>query len=548
MEKLGLIGAAERAAAARERLVVRDAGRAPVGAEHAAEMVRRAVYERLGERAYTEGIRVYTALRAEAQRAAAAALRRALLAHEERQPWRGPEDYEALPDEPEAARRAAAALLAEQRDDDELRAAVVLAAGAHEVSALVASGEVVVVRGEGLRAVAAALSPKAPRQLAVRRGAVVRLLAAPAGKPAAGWRIVQWPQAQGAFVALDPASGRIRALVGGFDFDENQFNHVTQAWRQPGSSIKPFLYSAALEQGVMPATRVDDLPLAAGEGASAQWNPGNSDGRFDGEITVREALVRSKNLASIRLLRQIGVQPARAWLARFGLDMARQPDNLTLALGTGSVTPLQMAAAYAVFANGGHRVSPVLIERITDARGTVLFEAPAAPPLDESNRVIPERNAFVMGTLLADVTRRGTAARAQAVLQRPDLYGKTGTTDGAVDAWFAGFQPGVVAVVWIGYDEPASLGERESGGGLALPVWIEAMARMLRGVPVPPLVPPPGVVEVDGDWRYDEWAAGGFVARIGEAPAAAAPVLATIAGTAPAAPAATTAGGASAPR
>ena len=552
MEKLGLIGAAEHAAAARETPLVRDAGRMSVGAEHAAEMVRRAVYERLGERAYTEGIRVYTALRAEDQRAAAAALRRALRAHEERQPWRGPEDHETLPDEPEAARRAAAALLEEQRDDDELHAAVVLAAGAQEVRALVAGGDVVVVRGEGLRAVAAALSPKAPADLALRRGAVVRLLAPPAGKAAAGWRIVQWPQAQGAFVALDPAGGRIRALVGGFDFDASQFNHVTQAWRQPGSSIKPFLYSAALEQGVMPATRVDDLPLTAADGATAQWNPGNSDGRFDGEITVREALVRSKNLASIRLLRQIGLPAARAWLARFGLDLTRQPDNLTLALGTGSVTPLQMAAAYAVFANGGHRVSPVLIERITDARGEVLFEAPPAPPLDDASRVIPERNAFLMETLMADVTRRGTGARAQAALQRPDLYGKTGTTDGAVDAWFAGFQPGVVAVVWIGYDEPASLGTRESGAALALPVWIEAMARMLRGVPVQPLAPPPGVVEVDGDWRYDEWAAGGFVARIGEAPAPAAsvPVLAATAGTAPAAAAAvaTTAGGASAPR
>jgi len=524
MEAVGLISTAEREAAAKERLVTRDSARAFVNAEHAAEMVRRAMVERLGERAYTDGIRVYTSLRADDQRAARAALRRALLAHEQRQPWRGPEDHDTLPDDPAAAERAAAALLKEQRDDDELRAAVVLSASPTEVRALITSGEIVTVKGDGLRHVRAALSPKASGDLAVRAGAIVRVMQVSAGagrgkdaKPAApAWQIVQWPQAEGAFVALDPKSGRIRALVGGFDFEENQFNHVTQAWRQPGSSFKPFLYSAALEHGVTPETRVDDLPLAGDDDPSQQWNPSNSDGKFDGAITLREALVRSKNLVSIRLLRQIGQRTAQEWIARFGFDTARQPDNLTLALGTGSVTPLQMASAYAVFANGGHRVSPVLIERITDARGELLFQAPPPAPPDEASRVIPERNAFVVDSLLADVTRRGTAARAQAVLGRPDLYGKTGTTNDAYDAWFAGFQPSVVAVAWIGYDDPASLGERESGGGLALPVWIEAMSHMLRGVPVQPLVPPPGVVDMSGEWRYTEWAEGGFIEHIGD--------------------------------
>jgi penicillin-binding protein 1A len=402
----------------------------------------------------------------------------------------------------------------------------VLSAGPREVTALLASGETVTVRGEGLRLVQAGLAAGATSRLAVRPGAVVRLQAVPAApeagkpgeraaRPPVAWHVVQWPEAEGAFVALDPATGRVRALVGGFDFGRAPFNRATGAWRQPGSSFKPFLYSAAFEQGVMPETLVDDLPLSAADGGTPAWNPSNSDDRYDGEISVREALVRSKNLVSIRLLRHLGVGPVREWLQRFGFTQDKQPDNLTLALGSGSVTPMQMAAAYAVFANGGHRVSPVLIERITDAKGQVLFEAPAAPALAEGNRVIPARNAFLVNSLLADVTRRGTAARAQAALKRPDLYGKTGTTNDAVDAWFAGFGPGVVAVAWAGHDEPRSLGERESGAALALPIWIDAMTRMLRGVPLQAAAAPEGLVQGSHDWRYAEWAEGGFAQRIG---------------------------------
>ena len=372
-------------------------------------------------------------------------------------------------------------------------------------------------------------STPSPAALALRRGAIVRLLAQPRGK-AVEWQLAQWPQADAAFVALDPATGRIRALVGGFDFNHQQFNRVTSARRQPGSAFKPFLYSAALEHGVMPETLVNDAPLGDGNGGEGgdsagtpdlrpgAWHPKNSDDRYDGEIPMREGLVRSKNLVSIRLLQHVGLGPARDWMARFGFDMAQQPQNLTLALGSGSATPLQMAAAYAVFANGGHRVTPVLIERIVDAQGRVLFEAPPAPALDDSTRVLPGRNVFVVNTLLRDVTQRGTAARAQATLQRGDLHGKTGTTNDAVDAWFAGWAPGVVGVAWMGYDDPRSLGEGESGGGLALPIWIDSMARLLRGVPVQALTPPEGVVAVGDDWRYAEFTEGGFVARVGASP------------------------------
>jgi penicillin-binding protein 1A len=525
MVRTGLITEAERAQAEAEKLALRNPGRVDVNAEHVAEMARRAVVDKLGDKAYTEGIRVYTSLRADEQRVAHAALRRAVLAHERKQPWRGPEDRENLPAEAVEAERAAALALKDQRDDEDLRVAIVLAATPREVSLRLANDDAVTVKGDALRWVQAALSPQAPPALAIRRGSIVRVQAVPVvrttGK-ATEWQLAQWPQAEAAFVALDPATGRVRALVGGFDFNHQPYNHVTHALRQPGSSFKPFLYASAFAQGVMPETIVDDAPLTDADGGVPGWNPQNSDGQFDGPMSVREALVRSKNLVSIRLLKQIGLAAAREGIARYGFDMGRQPENLTMALGSGSVTPLQMARAWAVLANGGHLVEPVLIERIEGAQGQVLFQAPPPTPLDESRRVVPAREVFLINTLLADVTKRGTAARAQATLQRPDLYGKTGTTNDAVDAWFAGWAPGAVAVGWMGHDEPASLGDRESGGGLALPIWIDYMARVLKGQPVQALTVPEGVAAVGGDWRYAEWAEGGFVARIG-APAGSEP-------------------------
>ena len=514
MFKTGVITEATRSAALAAKLVLRSPSFVDVHAEHVAEMARRVVVDKLGGKAYTEGVRVITSLRAEDQRAAHAALRRAVMAHERRQPWRGPEDQETLPDDPLQAERAAALALKDGRDDEDLRLAIVMAASPRELTAKLASGDTVVIKGDSLKWVQAALSPKAPQELALRRGSVVRVAAVPRGKTTE-WTLAQWPQAEAAFVALDPDTGRVRALVGGFAFARQQFNRATHAARQPGSAIKPFLYSAAIENGVMPETLVEDSPLTAPDGGTPSWNPHNSDGSFDGDITLREGLVRSKNLVSVRLLQQLGLPAARDWIARFGFDMAQQPQDLTLALGSGSVTPMQLAQAYGVLANGGHRVTPVVIERILDAQGKVLFEAPPAEPLSETTRVLPARNVFLVNTLLRDVTLRGTAAKAQAQLQRPDVYGKTGTTNDAVDAWFAGWAPGAVAVAWVGYDAPRSLGDRESGGGLALPIWIETMARLLKGVPVQPLVAPDGVVAVGGDWRYSEWANGGFLERVG---------------------------------
>ena len=526
MRTTGVISEAEQAAARGQTLKVRKALQVPLHAEHVAEMARRMVVERFGTEAYSPGIQGTTSLRAADQQAAWAGLRRSVLAYDARQPWRGAEDHEDLP--PDGApelERAAAQALKDHPDDEQLRVAIVLAVSPRELRLQLASGETLRISGEGLRVAAAGLAAKAPAALLIERGDILRVWQpmAASAKPgavvgtAAPWAVTQWPEVQAAFVALDPASGRVRALVGGFDFTHQPFNHVTQAWRQPGSSIKPFLYSAALEQGVMPATVINDAPLETADG----WSPQNSDGQFNGPMTLRQALAASRNLVSVRLLRQIGIAPALAWLSQFGFEPDKQPANLTLALGAGSTTPLQLAQAYAVLANGGWRVAPVVIERITDAQGQVLFEAPAPAPLDEADRALPARNVFVTNSLLNDVTRVGTAARAQQQLQRGDLYGKTGTTNDAVDAWFAGFQTGsagasgTVAVAWMGHDQPRSLGTRESGGGLALPIWIDYMAQALKDMPVAPAPPPPeGLVFSASDWVYSELADGGMVLGI----------------------------------
>jgi len=271
---------------------------------------------------------------------------------------------------------------------------------------------------------------------------------------------------------------------------------------------------------------VNDAPLFfdAGSTGSQPWEPKNYDGTFDGPMPLRRALAKSKNMVSIRVLQSVGVHEAQQWVTRFGFEAERHPPYLTMALGAGSVTPMQMAQAYAVFANGGYRVDPQLITRITDSRGRVLVEAPTQA-LDETVRAIEPRNAFLMSSLLQEVTRSGTAAKAQAQLKRSDLYGKTGTTNDSMDAWFAGYQPSRVAVVWVGYDTPRKLGDKETGGGLALPIWIDYMGPALQGVPVQELAPPEGVVNLGGEWYYEEYTPRTGVERLqdGDKPVPAAP-------------------------
>lgn len=506
MREVGVLNDQQLAAAKAAPLQVRHAGQPLVHAEFVAEMARQVVFAQYGEQAYTNGLKVHTSVHSVDQQAAWRALRRGVLDYDRRQPWRGPEAEEDLP--ADASDSEIARLLTDHRDDEELHPAIVTAASPKQVVAMLASGEVIKLAGDGLKLAQPGLAAKAPEELRIRRGAIIRVLKSPTSD---SWSISQWPEVQAALVSLDPKDGRVRALVGGFDFARNQFNHVTQAWRQPGSSFKPFLYSAALEQGVMPASIINDAPLPAGLGG---WDPKNSDDQYDGPITLRQALAKSKNMVTIRLLQLLGAEPARQWAGRFGFEVERQPDNLTLALGSGATNPLQLASAYAVLANGGLRVAPLLIERITDAQDQVLFQAPA-PVVDENSRVVPQRNTFLTASLLQEVTRSGTAARAQAALKRPDLYGKTGTTNDAVDAWFAGFQPSLVAVVWMGHDQPQSLGARESGGGLALPIWIDYMQRALRSTPVQELPVPDGVTQSQGDWVYSEWADASYLSGIG---------------------------------
>ena len=508
----GFITEAQYEAARHQVLRYRAQTEVPVHAEYAVEAARQLVFSHYGAEAYSRGLDVHLTIRAADQEVAYHALRRGLLAFEQRQWYRGPEAYVDLPAAAELVDARIAEALAEHPDNDELRAAVVTEASPRKVVAVLQNGETITVTGDGLKPVASGLSDKAGPKLQIRRGAVVRAVRDAKG----AWSLTQVPEVEGAFVAIDPNNGMVRALVGGFDYGKSKFNHVTQAWRQPGSSFKPFIYSAALERGFTPTTVVNDAPLFfdAGATGSQPWEPKNYDGKFEGPMPLRTALAKSKNMVSIRVLQAIGPGFAQEWIGRFGFEADKHPAYLTMALGAGSVTPMQMATAYSVFANGGYMTSPVLIAKVTDSKGKVLSQA-TPPVLDDSTRTLDARNAFVMNTLLQEVTRSGTAASAKRALGRGDIFGKTGTTNDSMDAWFAGYHPSLVAVVWIGYDTPRKLGDRETGGGLALPVWIEYMSYALKGVPVRELTPPEGVTQSDGDWAFEEFGHGAGVRSLG---------------------------------
>lgn len=502
MMENGFISAEEARQAKDEPLKLRTAStQRTLNAEYVAEMVRQAMVVQYGDEAYTRGLNVYTSLRAEEQQAAYQAVRRGVLDYERRQVYRGPERNIALPAEGSARDEAIDAALDDHPDNGDLMSAVVLQASPKEVVAVRQDGEPFSITGEGLKPAQSGLSPKASAAVQIKPGSVIRVLR----NPDKSWRITQVPEVEAAFVALDPRDGSIRALVGGFDFQKNKFNHATQAWRQPGSSFKPFIYSAALEKGLSPMTVVNDAPLffSAAETGGKPWEPKNYDGQFEGPMSVRRALARSKNMVSIRILQMVGTQSAQEWVTRFGFEASKHPPYLTMALGAGSVTPIQMATGYGVFANGGRLVTPKLITRVTDFRGKVLFEDRTSP--EDAPQVIDERNAFLMSSLLQEVTRSGTAARARSTLKRPDVYGKTGTTNDSVDAWFVGYQPTVVAAAWVGYDNPRNLGSRETGGGLSLPIWIDYMNTALRKEPVAEYKAPAGIMQVGGEWYYEEF-------------------------------------------
>ena len=515
MQQLGWISAAQAQQARDEPLALRTSQPdRDIHAGYITETVRQMVFERYQEAAYTRGLNVYTTINAKDQLAAWRAVQSGVLSYELRQPYRGPDAFIDLPNAVDAIPGAIEQACADRTAADGLQCGVVLSATPLLVKVMTEAGQIISVSGAGLRQVRAlGLSDKAQPATKLRAGAVVWL----AGDGPGQWVITQLPQVQSAFVSMNPNSGAIVAMVGGLDFARNKFNHATQAWRQPGSSFKPFIYSAALEKGITPLTVVNDAPLffSAAQTGGESWEPKNYDGKYEGPMSLRRAVAQSKNMVAIRVLDDIGPKFAQSWSTRFGFDASRQPPYLTLALGAGTVTPLQMARAYSVFANGGYLLKPYLVSKITDAQGQVLFQEKPQQAGTEQLRVISPRNAYVMDSLLQEVTRSGTAARAQATLKRPDLYGKTGTTNDFLDAWFCGFQPNLVGIAWVGYDTPKKLGNKETGGALALPIWIQYMRSALSGVPVASYAQPAGIVVENGEPVFSNFADGSGVRSLG---------------------------------
>ncbi|HEY9545746.1 MAG TPA: penicillin-binding protein 1A [Solimonas sp.] len=524
MHELGNISDAEYQAARAEPDTVHPyQARVEVDAHYAAEMARAWAIEQYGEDAYTRGLTVVTTIDSRKQRAATTALRKALLAYDERHGWRGPE-----------AKLPAAALTDAGHDDlahafdgrppvAELRAAVVVSYQPDQLQLMTQDGPLTLEKD----AFAWANLAKKP----LTPGDVVRVR--PVGTK---WRLAELPTVQGAFVGLRPADGAIQALVGGFDFYANKFNRAAQAKRQAGSGFKPFLYAAGLAQGLTPASVFLDAPVVVDDpSADTAWRPQNFEGDLKGPMSLREALVHSRNLVSIRLLQAIGIDYTRDYVPRFGLPGDRLPNNLTMALGTAVFTPLEMARGYATIANGGFMIDPYLITEVRDVDGKVLYAATpkhacldcsvtspdaapgdtaAAPPAANAGtenlapRTIDPQVDWLIADMMHDVAVRGTGAKTNE-LHRNDLAGKTGTTNDETDAWFNGFQATQVAIAWVGFDQPAPLGAGEVGARAALPIWIDYMRVALAGVPQARLPRPAGLVDVRVDPRTGKLASAG---------------------------------------
>ncbi len=466
-------------------------------ADYVAEIVRQMLFLHYQEGIYSSGLKVYTTIYKANQEAANNAVLQGILEYQRRQGYQKPEkniDLSQL-----KSTNLEEGLQIALNDIEEYRGfvpAIVTNVSPKLVNVFTKSGEKLDITGIGLSLLQKNLADKDPKNHKIKPGSVVRVI-----KSQNIWHIVQLPQVESALVALNPDDGAVTALVGGFDYKKNKFNHVTQAWRQPGSSFKPFVYSAALEKGFTPATIVEDEPISmsAGEvGSDKMWEPKNFDGKYEGPIRLRTALTKSKNMVSIRVLKKIGARYAQDYITKFGFSRKDHPAYLTMALGAGQTTPWAMATGYAVFANGGYRVTPHLINKITDSNGKVIEVMHYPQARRDAPRVIDGRNAFLMTSMMHDVVQRGTATKAKA-LGRNDLAGKTGTTNNLIDAWFAGYNPKQVAVAWIGFDQPRTLGKLETGGTAALPIWIRYMATALKGVPdVPPTVPD-GVMQLKID-------------------------------------------------
>jgi penicillin-binding protein 1A len=477
-------------------------------APYLGEMVRAEVVQRYGEDAYTAGYKVFTTVDSHLQTAANGALREALLNYDRRHGYRGPETQVKLAPDADSASWATA--LADHETVGALQAGLVVKIGDTDIQVFLKDGTTITVPWKGLEWARPYISdkrvgspPQSPADI-VKVGDIIRVQHLPNDQ----WRLAQIPNVEGALVALRPDDGSVIAIVGGFDFFKSKFNRAIQASRQPGSSFKPFIYSAALDQGMTPATLINDAPVVFDDpGLEDTWRPENYSGRFFGPTRLREALVHSRNLVSIRVLRAIGINSTIDYVSRFGFDKHAMPHNLSLALGSGVVTPMELAAGYTVFANSGFRVKPYFIDHIEDINGKVLetttpdrvcTDCQNLPP-DQGDhiapRVITAQNAYLMTSMMRDVIRRGTGRKAR-VLDRHDIAGKTGTTNDQRDAWFAGFNPDVVTVAWVGFDDTHPLGFAETGGRAALPMWIDFMRAALQGTPEHPPEQPPGLVTV----------------------------------------------------
>ncbi len=495
MHRFGFIDEAKFKEAMAQKLKFKTSKQArDLAADYVAEIVRQSLYERYQDEIYSSGLKVYTTIKKANQEAANTAVLQGILEYQRRQGYQKPEktiDLNKLQSDDMAK-----ALQDELEDIEEYNGfvpAIVTEVSAKLVKVFSKKGEVIEISGVGLSLLQKNLADKVVKNHKIKAGSVVRII-----KSQGMWHIVQLPQVEAALVALDPENGAITALVGGFDFNKNKFNHVTQAWRQPGSSFKPFIYSAALEKGLTPASIIEDAPFAktAEEvGGNDAWSPKNYDGQYSGPMRMRTALTKSKNMVSIRILEKIGPRYAQDYITKFGFSRKDHPAYLTMALGAGAATPWGMATGYAVFANGGFRIKPHLISKITDSKGNIIEEVRYPRAHKDAPRVIDGRNAFLMTSMMHDVVQRGTATKARQ-LGRNDLAGKTGTTNNQVDAWFAGYSPRQVAIAWIGYDQPRTLGRDETGGKAALPIWITYMATALKGMPDAPFSVPDGIMTV----------------------------------------------------
>lgn len=490
---MGYISSSQYDAALKEPLVVkRELAEYAVHAEYVAEMARQITAERFPEEVYSRGMMVYTTLNKAEQEAAYASLRKGVMDYDHRHGYRGAESYLDMKDIKSDQDEAIDEALQDIPDTGDLVPALVLSADTKQLKVYRKGGEIVTLTGDAMKFAARMIDDKAPPNKRLKRSAIVRLQKDDKN----GWQISQLPEVESAFVAVDPKNGAIRALVGGFDFNRSKFNHVTQGWRQPGSSFKPFIYSASLEKGYNPNSVIADEPIVipASQTGTAAWQPHNYDGKYEGPMKMRTALAKSKNMVSIRILQSIGTRYAQDYAGRFGFDPAKHPPYLTMALGAGSVTSWQMVTAYSVFANGGYKVNPFVVREIRDAANQIVAQSAQLEAGEEGIRVIDPRNAFMMDAMLRDVTIYGTAAKASVALKRQDLAGKTGTTNEYNDAWFCGYQMTVAACAWIGFDQPRKLGDRETGGAAALPIWIGFMNRALKDVPMQLPRAPEGLV------------------------------------------------------